>query len=88
MSVCLSFHSALGSLDLMCVCLSHSSSTLRTCKPFNPLLGETFEWQPEAGTRFVCEQVAETNRTQLFLFGMHNMTFGPHLAAIHMTPFQ
>lgn len=36
----------------------YSSTLARESKPFNPLLGETFEWQSaDSSCRFVCEQV-------------------------------
>lgn len=36
----------------------YSNTLYRESKPFNPLLGETFEWQSADGdTRFLCEQV-------------------------------
>lgn len=40
--------------------VSPYSSSLRTHKPFNPLLGETFEYvsEEEDGLRFVSEQVS------------------------------
>ncbi|KAK9811536.1 hypothetical protein WJX72_005524 [[Myrmecia] bisecta] len=38
---------------------SYSSALLRESKPFNPLLGETYEWQaPGSSCRFMCEQVS------------------------------
>lgn len=38
---------------------SYGSSLPRVNKPFNPLLGETFEWEaPEGDVAFVCEQVS------------------------------
>lgn len=42
------------------MCSPYSSSTPgRTAKPFNPLLGETFEFVcPEKGFRFVAEKVS------------------------------
>ncbi|GFR52678.1 hypothetical protein Agub_g15304 [Astrephomene gubernaculifera] len=37
----------------------YNSQPLRDNKPFNPLLGETFEWQaPDGGARYICEQVS------------------------------
>ena len=37
----------------------YSNTLYRESKPFNPLLGETFEWQSTDGdTRFLCEQVS------------------------------
>jgi len=37
----------------------YNSQALRDGKPFNPLLGETYEWQaPDGRTRYVCEQVS------------------------------
>ncbi|KAK9862227.1 hypothetical protein WJX84_007106, partial [Apatococcus fuscideae] len=37
----------------------YSNTLYRESKPFNPLLGETFEWQSADGdTRFLCEQVS------------------------------
>ena len=36
----------------------YSATLVRESKPFNPLLGETFEWQsPDSSCRFLCEQV-------------------------------
>ncbi len=36
---------------------SYSGSLARESKPFNPLLGETYEWQaPDGSCKFVCEQ--------------------------------
>ena len=36
----------------------YSATLSRESKPFNPLLGETFEWQPgDQSCRFLCEQV-------------------------------
>lgn len=37
----------------------YSATLSRESKPFNPLLGETFEWQPaDQSCRFLCEQVS------------------------------
>ncbi|GLC39400.1 hypothetical protein PLESTM_000892700 [Pleodorina starrii] len=37
----------------------YNSQPLRDNKPFNPLLGETFEWQaPDGSSRYMCEQVS------------------------------
>lgn len=37
----------------------YNSQPLRDNKPFNPLLGETFEWQAHDGSaRYLCEQVS------------------------------
>ncbi|GIL87005.1 hypothetical protein Vretimale_14185 [Volvox reticuliferus] len=37
----------------------YNSQPLRDNKPFNPLLGETFEWQaPDGSSRYLCEQVS------------------------------
>ncbi|GLI63141.1 hypothetical protein VaNZ11_006049 [Volvox africanus] len=37
----------------------YNSQPLRDSKPFNPLLGETFEWQaPDGTSRYLCEQVS------------------------------
>jgi hypothetical protein len=37
----------------------YSSTEGRTCKPFNPLLGETYEADfPDMGVRFVSEKVS------------------------------
>ena len=36
----------------------YSATLSRESKPFNPLLGETFEWQSaDQSCRFLCEQV-------------------------------
>lgn len=36
----------------------YASTVGRTCKPFNPLLGETYEADfPEKGLRFISEKV-------------------------------
>mmetsp|Transcript_36555 Transcript_36555/g.81376 ORF Transcript_36555/g.81376 Transcript_36555/m.81376 type:complete len:1235 (-) Transcript_36555:10-3714(-) len=48
---------------MMMVCVwqlsCYNSQALREGKPFNPLLGETYEWQPPDGSvRFLCEQVS------------------------------
>ncbi|EGG17470.1 oxysterol binding family protein [Cavenderia fasciculata] len=52
-----------NSLDRMCYItafnISLFSSYVRTAKPFNPLLGETFEYIPKEGNyRTICEQVS------------------------------
>ena len=40
----------------------YSNTLYRESKPFNPLLGETFEWQSADGdTRFLCEQVCSAH---------------------------
>ena len=40
----------------------YASSDGRPCKPFNPLLGETYEADyPEKGIRFFSEKVLEIN---------------------------
>ncbi|GBG70996.1 hypothetical protein CBR_g8295 [Chara braunii] len=40
-------------------CSSYYRSILRDAKPFNPLLGETYEWaSPEGRTKFIAEQVS------------------------------
>lgn len=57
-----------SSLEQMCYvaafCVSAYSTTVyRTGKPFNPLLGETFELdrRRESGYRSLCEQVSKKN---------------------------
>ena len=43
----------------------YSSTKSRTCKPFNPLLGETYEADyPDKGLRFISEKV----KTEIFKF--------------------
>lgn len=50
---------------------SYSTTVYRTSKPFNPLLGETFELDrlEENGYRSLCEQVCRTNSLILCLSG-------------------
>ena len=38
-------------------CLGPFGSNERTWKPFNPILGETFELDGDNGVRFLAEQV-------------------------------
>ena len=38
-------------------CLGPFGGNERTWKPFNPILGETFELDKEGGVRFLAEQV-------------------------------
>lgn len=59
-----------SSLEQMCYvaafCVSAYSTTVyRTGKPFNPLLGETYELdrRRESGYRSLCEQVLKNNTT-------------------------
>jgi len=43
---------------------AYASSEGRLCKPFNPLLGETFEADyPEKGFRFISEKVSTERGT-------------------------
>lgn len=63
-----------SSLEQMCYVAaftvsSYSTTVHRTGKPFNPLLGETFELDrlSECGYRSLCEQV-NTHLHTLFLF--------------------
>lgn len=50
---------------------SYSTTVFRTSKPFNPLLGETFELDrlEENGYRSLCEQVSPAPLSQGFLGG-------------------
>ena len=41
-------------------CLGPFGGNERTWKPFNPILGETFELDKENGVRFLAEQVKQT----------------------------
>lgn len=43
-------------------CLGPFGGNERTWKPFNPILGETFELDKEGGVRFLAEQVSEQSR--------------------------
>lgn len=49
---------------------SYSTTVFRTSKPFNPLLGETFELDrlEENGYRSLCEQVKEPRDCDTFTF--------------------
>ena len=42
-------------------CLGPFGGNERTWKPFNPILGETFELDKEGGVRFLAEQVEFTS---------------------------
>jgi len=47
----------------------YASSDGRPCKPFNPLLGETYEADyPENGIRFISEKVYSLLKVTLFCF--------------------
>lgn len=60
-----------SSLEQMCYVAafsvsSYSTTVYRTGKPFNPLLGETYELdrQRESGYRSLCEQVSEKEKNK------------------------
>lgn len=68
-----------NSLEQMCYVAaftvsSYSTTVHRTGKPFNPLLGETFELDRlrECGYRSLCEQVC---RNKYSVFGTFNQSF-------------
>ncbi|XP_003376354.1 oxysterol-binding protein 2 [Trichinella spiralis] len=69
---------------------SYSTTTNRTGKPFNPLLGETYEWDrtDDLGWRSLCEQVTSRFETFLFVLLKINSTLfkvshHPPAAALH-----
>lgn len=64
---------------------SYSTTIHRTGKPFNPLLGETFELDRlrECGYRSLCEQVCQ-NHTQR-LFKMYCSVTVPRVGKVVMT---
>lgn len=63
-----------SSLEQMCLVAafsvsSYSTTVHRTAKPFNPLLGETYELDrlEEFGYRSLCEQVTATGKISLHI---------------------
>lgn len=47
----------------------YASTDGRNCKPFNPLLGETYEADyPDKGVRFFSEKVSAYSTNKLYVF--------------------
>jgi hypothetical protein len=54
----------------------YASSDGRPCKPFNPLLGETYEvYYPENGIRFFSEKVYSLLKSHPFLFLLNHKSY-------------
>ena len=54
----------------------YASSDGRPCKPFNPLLGETYEADyPENETRFFSEKVYSLLKSHPFLFLLNHKSY-------------
>eukprot|EP00250_Pteridium_aquilinum_P002584 c12805_g1_i1 orf=179-3232(+) len=57
----------------MFACATYHGSPHRDAKPFNPLLGETYEWQALDGKlRFIAEQVS--HHPPILAFNCHNLS--------------
>lgn len=78
-----------SSLEQMCLVAafsvsSYSTTVHRTAKPFNPLLGETYELDrlEEYGYRSICEQVRQ-GLTQTFCYKYLKMHWSYNKRALH-----